>query len=148
MEFLAKYDKDTGELIFPSTMDKFRHDQMVEFYKKTGTYFRFSLVEHSRDVTSNQINLFKRLVIMVSKDSGMEYKEVYDRFHLDHAITEDTPGLFGPIVERRKDVSELNVEEFEIFISRCLVTANEFFNMNLVLYSNEEVGTVLTKAKE
>jgi len=88
------------------------------------------------------------LVVMISESSGETYDKVYKDLHLTNGYTEDVPGLFGPTAKRWLDVSELNKKQFEIFMGACVLTANEFFNMNLVLYSDEKVGTVLTTKKK
>lgn len=145
MEFVAKIDPEGDHFLFASKYDKEVYQEMVRFYKQTGKYFRFVLLDVDPKSTENQIGLFKRLVIMISESSGMTFKETYDALHKECGFKETVPGLFGPSTVRFKDVSELTNKEFDRFMSSCVLKANEFYNMNLVLYSSEILGTVLTE---
>jgi len=132
-----------GELKFATKSMTKKWNRVLSFYERTGSYFKLSISELEKQTTEGQIKLFKRIVLMVCEDTGNEYKDVQKEFLKLTPMTV-TASLFGNIEERNKKLDELTTKEFQVFLEKVLVTANDIMNSNIKMISSEEFGTIIT----
>ena len=148
MELIAKIDPETGKFVFATSTMEDLFKEFVQFYGRTGIYFRFSLMDNDSQVSGGQERLFKKLCVMASEDTGNDYKVVYDSFLHHHSPRIETEGLFGKEYTRRKKFSEFTNKDFNNFINGCILDANETMRTKLVLYQDDKLGTILTTEKK
>lgn len=142
MEFLAKYN-EKGELVFATKSMERLWNRVTGFYGNSGSYFKITIGELEKQSTQGQHNLFKRVCVMVSKDTGNDYHVVEKEFlKLTPFVNKDS--LFGIIEERNKRLEELNTKEFQEFLENILLMANDIMGCNLKMYHDEKLGTIIT----
>jgi len=119
-------------------------NRLRNFHSSTDSYFSFTIdTDNSKNITEKQIKLFKRLCVMVSKDSGSSYHEVEtELLKLTPCTTKES--LFGNIKERHLRLEELNSEQFQEFLSEALIFCNDIMNSKIVMKSDKNFGTILT----
>lgn len=83
--------------------------------------------EFSPDINEAQHKLFKALLIQGSEASGYTYKEFEDELINEFAPYKYQRSILGEMVKERKQVSEMNHKEFNIFIEQCIQFSNEFY---------------------
>lgn len=147
MEFMVKVG-DNGQLEFATSKMERNYQEMIRFYKNTGTYFRFKLVDVEKISTENQHKLFTRICMMVVAQTGQDYSSVKNDFLKECSIIVEVVGLFGKTPQRRKTIEELTVKEFQQFLENVIVRCNSFHGMQLEMYAKEGIGTVLTTRRE
>ncbi len=148
MEFVAKINSESGEFDFPTSVMKAQYKEVVDFYRKTGTYFKFSLIDDIKPSNQNQHQLYKRILMMCVENTGSDYKEVNAHFMNLCFPKKEFSGLFGKeILVAPRDIESLNMKEFQETLDKCILEANSFFEMNLELYHDERVGTILTNKR-
>lgn len=143
MDFKAKFRKD-GSLEFATKNMERLWNRLRNFHSPTDSYFSFSIdTDSSKNITESQIKLFKRLCVMVSKDTGSDYHEVEkELLKLTPFTTQDS--LFGQITERRLRLEELNTNQFQQFLEASLMFCNDIMNSKIIMKTDERFGTILT----
>jgi len=103
------------------------------YYKALGAYSNtdkllvMTIEEYSPDITDKQHKMFKALLIQGSESSGYTYKEYEDELIDNFAPYKYERSIMGEMVKKRKQVSEMNHKEFNIFIEQCVQFSNEFY---------------------
>lgn len=89
----------------------------------------FEIIRAENDVSINQINLFKALVIEVVNTTGHSYREIEDIFIKRFSIPEYHKNIYGKIEKKYKKVEEMKTNEFKDFYTQCLNFSIEFLNI-------------------
>lgn len=146
MEFSAKVDPSTGKFIFATRNMEVLYNNMMQFYGRTGTYFRFNLTEMEKTTNEAQQKLLKRMCIMVAKETGEDYQKIMRVWHDDFAPIKELGGtdIFGNKITRKLLYSEMSLDQFNKFLNDCMEQANEYANMGLEIHYDPNVGTLLT----
>jgi hypothetical protein len=103
--------------------------KVLKTYSDTGKVLVMSFEEFSPDITEAQHKLFKALLIKGSDISGFTYKEFEDELIDSFAPYKYQKSIMGEMVKIRKQVSEMNHKEFNIFIEQCIQFCAEFYEI-------------------
>ena len=106
------------------------YNRTIGSYNGTGKVLVLSLEEFSPDITTKQHGLFKALLVKGSEISGYTYKEFEKELIDNFAPYKYQRSIMGEMVKERKNVSEMNHREFNIFIEQCIQFTNEFYGTN------------------
>ena len=143
MDFVAKFEN--GKLKFATRSMEALWNRHVDFYTKSGSFFKLTIENVSKSVTDGQVSLFKRICIMVSEDTGNDYKVVWDEFLKLTPLVEKRTLL--EVVEKNKQLQDMNTTEFQLFLEKVLVMANDIMGCNLQMHVDERIGTIITLGK-
>lgn len=105
------------------------YNRVMDAYSNTGKMLVMTIEEHSNDLTENQHSLFKALLIKGSEASGYTYKEFEYEMIDSFAPFKYIKNIFDKMSKERKQVSEMNHKEFNIFIEQCIQFCNEFYGL-------------------
>lgn len=118
-----------GSYLFVDTASKTQFERIMEAYSSTGKTLTMTIEEFSADITEAQHKLFKALLIKGSEISGYTYKEFECEMIDSYAPYKYKKNIFGKMSRDRKQVSEMNQKEFNIFIEQCIQFCYEFYDI-------------------
>ena len=115
--------------MFENQVSVVLYNRTMETYSNTGKILVMNIEEYSPDTTENQHKLFKALLIQGSQSSGYTYKEFEGELIDNFAPDKYQRSIMGEMVKIRKQVSEMNHKEFNIFIEQCIQFCAEFYEI-------------------
>lgn len=126
---MIKITVENGQLITTDIASMTNYKRVIDAYSNTKKVLVMSFEEFSPDVTEAQHKLFKALLIQGSQSSGYTYKEFEDELIDNFAPYKYQRSIMGEMVKIRKQVSEMNHKEFNIFIEQCIQFCAEFYEI-------------------
>lgn len=105
------------------------YNRVMDAYSNTGKMLVMTIEEYSAGITSDQYRLFKTLIIKGSEISGYTYKEFEVELIQNFAPYKYIRSIMGEMTKERKDISEMNHKEFNIFIEQCIQFCHEFYDI-------------------
>lgn len=105
------------------------YNRVMDAYSNTGKMLVMTIEEYSAGITSDQYRLFKALIIKGSEISGYTYKEFEVELIQNFAPYKYIRSIMGEMTKERKDISEMNHKEFNIFIEQCIQFCDEFYDI-------------------
>ncbi len=126
--FICKINDDLS-VDFIDKKDKAVFERLLSSIKATGRdKFKvvIELVEHSKKPSHARIKLLKVMFSKIADISGNDYSTVKETI-----VHNNLPG---------KDLSELTDREFNDFLEKVILFANDFFNLNVKF--NEETNHI------
>lgn len=101
--------------------------KVMESYSNSDKKLVMTLEEYSPMTTNSQYKFYQALLIQGSEASGYTYKEFEDELINEFAAYKYERSILGEMVKKRKEVSEMNRKEFNMFIEQCIQFSNEFY---------------------
>ena len=114
---------------FANKESMYSYLKIMDSYSGSGKTLVMTLEEFSPDITEAQHKLFKALLIKGSDISGFTYKEFEDELIDSFAPYKYERSIMGEMVKVRKQLSEMNHKEFNIFIEQCIQFCAEFYEI-------------------
>lgn len=141
MYLLARFDRQ-GNLVFSNAKNQIKWDRFRDYYAQRGDYFSITINDLQKQSTEAQHALFHRICHICADESGAEFIEVkkaLERECLPVVGTGNTDLLGDPIIER-KQLKELDIKEFNQFLEKVIMIANDMYDMALDILVSEEFG--------
>lgn len=104
------------------------YNRVMDAYSNTGKMLVMTIEEYGFRVTEKQYDLFKALLIKGSEASGYTYKEFENELINNFAPYKYIKSIMGEMTKERKQASEMNQKEFNIFIEQSIQFCNEFYD--------------------
>lgn len=118
-----------GKPIFKDEASVTLYNRVMAAYSNTGKMLVMTIEEYSAGITSDQYRLFKALIIKGSDISGYTYKEFEVELIQNFAPYKYIRSIIGEMTKERKDISEMNHKEFNIFIEQAIQFCTEFYGI-------------------
>lgn len=118
-----------GKPIFKDEASVTLYNRVMDAYSNTGKMLVMTIEEYSSDITPAQYRLFKALLVKGSEASGFTYKEFENQLTDHFAPYRYIKSIFGGMTKERKEVSEMNHKEFNIFIEQAIQFCTEFYDV-------------------
>jgi len=144
MNFLIRFDKD-GKIQFTKESIRKQAERVKEFYVSSGVYFSVTINDIEKESTTAQHALFHRICFLIANDSGAEFidiKKELERVCLPVEPTGEKDLFNEPIIEIIP-LQQLSIKQFRTFLEKTILIANDMFEMNLEIYSDEMLGTII-----
>lgn len=109
------------------------YSKTIDSYNNSEKKLVMIIEEYSPITTEKQEKLFKALLIEGSKTSGYSYSEFENELINNFAPYTYIKSIIGDKIKIRKKVSEMNNQEFNIFLEQSIQFCNEFYELNFKL---------------
>jgi hypothetical protein len=126
---MIKFTIENNRLNFDSIASSENYSKIFTAYCNTGKLLVMTIEEFSAEITEAQHKLFKALLVKGSEISGYTYKEFEHEMIDSYAPYKYQKNIFDKMSRERKQVSEMNQKEFNIFIEQCIQFCYEFYDI-------------------